>query len=122
MHVRSEAGDGIGSPHSDRGTSEAICGQKLVSPRAASSPRHRAALDFDVMTLRARVRNGRLTLDEPTDLPDGAEVELVPMDDIDELNPEERARLHGFLAESIRKHVPGTGIPADRVISRVRGH
>jgi len=41
-----------------------------------------------------------------------AEVELVPMDDIDELNPEERARLHGFLAESIRKHVPGTGIPA----------
>jgi hypothetical protein len=27
--------------------------------------------------LRARVKNGRLTLDEPTTLPEGAEVELV---------------------------------------------
>jgi hypothetical protein len=43
------------------------------------------------------------------------------MDDIDELGPEERARLHGFLADSIRRHVPGTGIPAAVVIDRVRG-
>jgi len=77
---------------------------------------------LDAMTLRARVRNGRLTLDEPTELPEGAEVELVPMDDIDELSPEERARLHGFLADSIRRHVPGTGVPADAVITRLRGH
>jgi hypothetical protein len=71
------------------------------------------------MTLRARVRNGRLTLDEPTELPEGAELELVPMDDIDELAPEERARLHGFLAESIRRHVPGEGVPADVVLGRI---
>jgi hypothetical protein len=31
-----------------------------------------------LMTFRARVKNGRLTLDEPTDLPEGAEVELQP--------------------------------------------
>jgi hypothetical protein len=73
------------------------------------------------MTLRARVRNGRLMLDEPTELPEGAEVELIPMDDIDDLDPAERARLHGFLADSIRQHVPGTGVPADVVIGRVRG-
>lgn len=35
------------------------------------------------MTLRAHVKNGRLVLDEPTTLPEGAEVELVPMDEID---------------------------------------
>jgi hypothetical protein len=73
------------------------------------------------MTLRARVRNGRLVLDEPTELPEGAEVELVPMDDIDDLDPAERARLHGFLAESILRHVPGTGVPADAVLERIRG-
>jgi ribosomal protein L34 len=73
------------------------------------------------MTLRARVKNGRLVLNEPTELPEGAEVELVPMDDIDDLDPAERARLHGFLAESIRRHVPGTGVPADAVLERVRG-
>jgi len=34
-----------------------------------------------MMTVRARVSNGRLVLDEPTDLPEGAEVELAPVDD-----------------------------------------
>jgi hypothetical protein len=42
------------------------------------------------------------------------------MDDIDELDPEERARLYGFLADSIRKHVPGKGVPAATVLDRVR--
>jgi hypothetical protein len=73
------------------------------------------------MTLRARVKDGHLVLDEPTDLPEGTEVELVAMDDIDELDPADRARLHGFLADSIRKHVPGTGVPAAAVLERVRG-
>jgi hypothetical protein len=71
-------------------------------------------------SLRARVRGGRLVLDEPSSLPEGTEVELVPADDIDELDPAERARLHGFLAESIRKHTPGTGVPADEVLARIR--
>ncbi|HEY1694688.1 MAG TPA: hypothetical protein VGG39_21100 [Polyangiaceae bacterium] len=61
-------------------------------------------------------------LDEPTGLPDGAEVELVPLDDLDDLSPEEHARLHGFLAESIRKHVPGSGVAAETVLERVRRH
>ena len=69
--------------------------------------------------LRARVRGGRLILDEPSSLR-GTEVELIPAEDIDELDAEERARLHGFLAASIRKHVPGTGVPADEVIARLR--
>ncbi len=70
--------------------------------------------------LRARVEGGRLVLDEPTSLPEGTEVELVPVDEIDELEPDERARLYGFLGESIRAHVPGTGVPADEVMARLR--
>lgn len=42
--------------------------------------------------LKAQVKNGRLVLDEPTDLPEGREVELVVLDDA-EFEPEERARL-----------------------------
>ena len=42
--------------------------------------------------LKAQVKNGRLVLDEPTDLPEGQEVELVVLDDA-EFEPEERARL-----------------------------
>ena len=30
-------------------------------------------------TFKARVRKGRLVLDEPTDLPEGAEIDLVPV-------------------------------------------
>jgi hypothetical protein len=71
-------------------------------------------------TLRARVTGGRLVLDEPSSLPEGTEVELIPADDIDDLDPAERARLHGFLADSIRKQVAGTGVPADEVLARVR--
>jgi hypothetical protein len=40
--------------------------------------------------LKARVRGGRLVLDEPTELPEGAEVELVPVEDED-FAPEEHA-------------------------------
>ncbi|MBX3182370.1 MAG: hypothetical protein KIT72_09030 [Polyangiaceae bacterium] len=68
--------------------------------------------------LRARVKGGRLVLDEPSSLPDGTEVELIPVDE--DLGAEGRVRLHRFLSESLRDHVPGTGIPADEIIARVR--
>jgi hypothetical protein len=42
--------------------------------------------------LKARVQNGRLLLDEPTDLPDGTEVELVAVNQ-ETLDPEEHAKL-----------------------------
>lgn len=40
---------------------------------------------------KAAVKNGRLVVDEPTNLPEGTEVELLVVDD--ELDAEERARL-----------------------------
>jgi hypothetical protein len=32
------------------------------------------------MTLKARVKAGRLVMDEPTNLPEGTEIELLPLD------------------------------------------
>lgn len=45
-----------------------------------------------MQAFKAHVKNGRLVLDEPTDLPEGAEVTLSVTDgDEDELTDEERA-------------------------------
>jgi hypothetical protein len=56
--------------------------------------------------LKAHVHNGRLVLDEPTDLPEGEVVYLQPVDtivpvDADGLDEEERAALHRELEASI---------------------
>jgi hypothetical protein len=51
--------------------------------------------------LKAHVRNGRLLLDEPTELPEGDIVELVHADDVhavDPLTPEEQDGLRAALA------------------------
>jgi hypothetical protein len=48
-------------------------------------------------TRRIQVKNGRLVLDEPTDLPEGAEVDVLVIDD--ELTAEERVELHASLRQ-----------------------
>jgi hypothetical protein len=66
---------------------------------------------FDEMHAhKIRVENGRIKLDEPTNLPDGAEVELVILGG-DQLDDEERARLHEALDEA------EADIDAGRVVS-----
>lgn len=72
------------------------------------------------LTLRARVRAGRLLLDEPVDLPDGSEVDLVMADDQDGLDDEQRAKLHAALERSIARHTPGSGTPAATVLAELR--
>jgi len=67
----------------------------------------------------ARVRNGRLVLDAPTDLPDGTEIELAPMDDLP-LTPEERRQLDAAIELGIAQIERGEGIPAEEVIRRLR--
>lgn len=62
--------------------------------------------------LKAHVRNGRLLLDEPTDLPDGEVVELVQVDDVladdgDELDEAERAALDRDLEASFAEEEAG---------------
>jgi hypothetical protein len=72
------------------------------------------------MTLRARVENGRLVLNEPTDLPEGSEVELAVVDGGDELDDGDRARLHAALEASEKEFRAGLGVPASEVIAELR--
>lgn len=55
----------------------------------------------------AQVKNGRLTLDEPTDLPEGTQVPLEVADDWDDLDDDERAALHRELTASIAERKAG---------------
>jgi hypothetical protein len=70
--------------------------------------------------LKARVVRGRLTLDEPIELPDGTVVHLVLADDGDALDEEERARLHEALDCSAREVAEGKAIPATDVLATIR--
>src|SRR5204862_6425852 len=70
----------------------------LRSPRSSTGLPRRSSLRL-MHALKAQVKNGRLVLDEPTDLPEGEVVELVPVDEVlasggDYLDDEERKRLH----------------------------
>jgi hypothetical protein len=71
-----------------------------------------------IMMVKAQVRRGRLVLDEPTDLPEGTEVELVTVDD-DDFDPEERARLDAALERSMAQARAGQLIDADTVIAKL---
>ena len=66
--------------------------------------------------LTAQVRHGRLVLDEPTDLPDGAKVELLPVD-WDDLDEDDRDRLHEALAASEEDLLHGRMRPAADVLA-----
>ncbi|MBN1607548.1 MAG: hypothetical protein JW940_13005 [Polyangiaceae bacterium] len=60
--------------------------------------------------LKARVENGRYVIDEPAQLPEGAEVQLQIVDG-DDLEPAERAQLRAAIEEGMDDS------EADRVIS-----
>jgi hypothetical protein len=67
--------------------------------------------------LRARVREGRIVLDEPTDLPEGTELELVPADGLD---AEERADLEQAIEEGVADAREGRHEDASVVMDRLR--
>ena len=72
------------------------------------------------MTIKARVHGGRLVLDEPTTLPEGTEVELLPLDPGDWLDDADRAALHAALARSDADVVAGRLTDANTVLTRLR--
>ena len=71
-----------------------------------------------VQQVKARVRNGRLVLDEPTDLPEGAEVTLSITDE-DEPDDEERARIIASIERSMDQVQAGKRVDGDAVIARL---
>lgn len=75
--------------------------------------------------VRAQVRNGRLLVDEPTDLPEGKVIELVPLDQVflnggDDLDDAERAALHRELEASIGEAKAGQLVDFDVVLAELR--
>ena len=66
-------------------------------------------------------------LDEPTELPEGEVVELVPLDEAlasggDYLDDEERERLHESLREGIRQMKAGQTVDAAVALAELRAH
>ena len=68
--------------------------------------------------LNAHVKAGRLILDEPTDLPEGTEVELTVVED--DFDPEERARLLKQLGESQDEYERGEYRDAFEFLTQLR--
>jgi hypothetical protein len=73
----------------------------------------------------AQVRNGRLVLDEPTDLPEGTVVALFDdpfayLDATDDMEHEERERLHASIERGLAEMRAGLGRPAEDVIAGLR--
>lgn len=66
--------------------------------------------------LRARVRGGRIILDEPTDLPEGTVLDLVVDDQGDNLSDEERAQLDAAIAQAWNQAQSGAASPAEDVL------
>ncbi|TAK24464.1 MAG: hypothetical protein EPO40_24065 [Myxococcaceae bacterium] len=73
-----------------------------------------------VWHIHGRVRGGRLLIDEPTDLPEGADVQLAAVDLGDDLDREESARLKLALTEAAGELARGEGIPAEQVLAELR--
>jgi hypothetical protein len=76
------------------------------------------------MVVLARVQRGRLVVDEPTDLSEGAEVALEMVEDplAEELSAAERARLEASI-EIARDHAErGEGVNIENVLATLRAH
>lgn len=71
--------------------------------------------------IRAQVKNGRLIVDQPTDLPEGMVLDLVIDDEGDDLTEEERGNLHAAIERGWRSLEEGKGIPASEVLRELRG-
>jgi predicted DNA-binding antitoxin AbrB/MazE fold protein len=69
--------------------------------------------------LKAHVKDGRLVLDEPVDLPEGSEVRVALVGD-DEMDEVERAELEAALEESEAELDAGRGVGEDELWARLR--
>ena len=73
-----------------------------------------------VTALRAHVVNGRIVVDEPVDLPDGAEISVYLYDAAgDGMSEEERSALQSALERSLAQADAGELIDADDVLDEL---
>jgi hypothetical protein len=74
------------------------------------------------MTFKARVQAGRIIVDEPTELPEGTEIELLPLDPGDWLDETDRAALHEALRQSDADVAAGRLVDADEILRELRSN
>ena len=113
-----------------RRSSTAPSGRDCPCARAASRARGIARRRFDVARVERRRRQplptiSRLKLDEPTNLPEGQVIELIPLDEVistdgDDLDDEERAALHRSIDESIEDEEAGNVEDLSKIIAELR--
>jgi len=72
------------------------------------------------MTIKVMVHGGRLVVSEPTDLPEGTEVERLPLDPGDWTHDADRLALHNALAESEADIAAGRLVDAAEVLKGLR--
>ena len=72
------------------------------------------------MTIKARVRAGRLVVDEPTELREGTELQLLPLEPGDWLDESDRAALHEALRESDADAAAGRLVDAEEILKELR--
>ena len=103
-------------------------GSARVGPSHAglitSQPRRSAPRCYarHVNALKAHVKNGRIIVDEPTDLPEGTELYLVPAEDDDEMDDEERAELEAAIDEGLDDFEAGRIVDEETVRAMLRAH
>jgi hypothetical protein len=88
-------------------------------PRHGHERRSRDILD-DMQALKAHVRSGHIVVDEPISLPEGTELYLVPSDNGDDLDAEERAELHQAIEESERELDAGKVVSEEEIWAMLR--
>jgi hypothetical protein len=73
--------------------------------------------------LKAQVKNGRLTMDEPTELPEGEVIYLSPAEavvgDDDGFDDAERAALHAALDEGHAAAKAGDHVDAEQFVNEL---
>ncbi len=89
----------------------------LSSDRLLMPP---AGATLPSMTFKARVKAGRIIVDEPTELPEGTEIELLPLDPGDWLDDDDRAALHDALRQSDADVAAGRLVDADEILRELR--
>ncbi len=71
------------------------------------------------LNVRGRVQGGRRVVDESAALPDGSDSVLSVVEDGDDLDDEDRARLHEALRRSDDEFHTGDAVPAADVLDRL---
>lgn len=105
--------------------SRAGAARARATPMLGGAPERETRYPLGMSGLKARVENGRLTLNEPTDLPEGQIIELIPLDEVistegDDLDDVERAALHRSIDESIDDEEKGNVEDLSKILAELR--